>query len=110
MAHARRANERLRYGDAEIYGISVFAAVDEVGDASLDGLLSGRLGTHRLVHLSSARILAESGFRLMLTFNRPHFTVVLDSVHESVVRRLHRALGPARANPYHVPTRRRSGR
>lgn len=82
-------------------GVSVLAGLDDIGPASLDGLLAGRMATYRLVHLPTAGRLAAAGFTLLPTFGRPHLTVVADSAADLVMRRLLEALGPPQVNPYH---------
>jgi hypothetical protein len=61
-----------------VLGISVFATLDDIGQASLDGILSGKLATYRLVHLVALRALVAAGFTVLPTFHRPHMTVVLN--------------------------------
>jgi hypothetical protein len=79
----------------------VFCALDDIGSASLRGLLSGRLVTYRWIHTPPERRLIDAGFTLLPTFGRPHFTVVLGSDSDDELGRLQRALGPRIENPYH---------
>jgi hypothetical protein len=91
-----------------VLGISVFAALDDIGPASLDGILSGKLPTYRVVHLIKAGLLAEAGVELLPTFGRPHMTLLLSSLDR--VESLLEVLGPAQANPrYGEMVRRRRG-
>lgn len=90
-------------------GISVFAALDDIGPASLDAILSGKLATYRVVHLVRLRDLAVASFTIMPTFARPHMTVLLDGLDR--VEPLLAALRPARPNPhYGEMVHRRRGR
>jgi hypothetical protein len=54
-----------------VLGISVFAALDDIGTASLDGILGGKLSTYRVVHLVTVGHLQEAGFALLPTFGAP---------------------------------------
>jgi hypothetical protein len=86
----------------------VFAAMDDIGPASLDGILSGKLSTYRVVHRVSIGDLAEARFAVLPTFGRPHMTLLLDRLDR--VESLLEVLGPARANPrYGEMVRRRRG-
>jgi hypothetical protein len=99
--HARRTNTVYSLDGAPVWGVSVFAALDDVGPASLDSLLRERLATYRLVHTPTVGAITGAGFELLPTFNRPHYTLLLPSDAELDLRRLFAALGPAEANPYH---------
>ncbi len=88
--HARRAA-----------GISVMAALDDLGTASLSGILAGRMATYPVVHVPSAAALLDAGIELLPTFGRPHFTARIGSHDESDLGSLLAALGPGQANPYH---------
>jgi hypothetical protein len=77
--HARRTHAAYCLDREPVWGVSVFAALDDVGPASLDGLLADRLVSYRLVHLPTVRSLTEAGFDLLATFRRPHFTLLLSS-------------------------------
>jgi hypothetical protein len=90
---------------APVLGISVFAALDDVGPASLNGLLAGRLSTYRVVHLSSVGRLVGAGFSVLPTFGRPHMTVLLDSLGQT--DQLFDLLGPPQPNAGYGETRRR---
>lgn len=105
--HALRMHRAYVLDGEPMFGVSVFAALDDIGPASLDGLLAGRMATYRQVHLPTAGALATAGFTVLPTFGRPHMTVVLGSAAELELRRLLDALGPPRANPYHGGPRRR---
>lgn len=81
--------------------MSVLAVLDDIGPASLVGILSGRFATYSTVHLPRAGELAAAGFELLPTFGRPHITVRLESDEQQHLERLLTALGTAQANPYH---------
>jgi hypothetical protein len=85
----------------------VFLALDETGDASLNGLLSGRMRTYRVVHTPSLEQIHSAGFQVLPTFRRPHFTLALPDTASSTLRQLLAALGPGALNPYHERGRRR---
>ncbi len=56
---------------------ALFAALSDIRPASVDGILSGKLATYRVVQMTSVRDLAKAGFAVLPTFGRPHMTVVL---------------------------------
>jgi hypothetical protein len=56
-AHAGRFRRRFVLDGEPVLGISVFAALDDIGPASLDGILSSKLATYRSVHLVALRAL-----------------------------------------------------
>jgi hypothetical protein len=104
--HARRTNSAYCLDGEPVWGVSVFAALDDVGPASLEALLTRRLVSYRLIHTPTVGTLAEAGFELLSTFRRPHFTLLLSSDAELDLRRLLNALGSPRVNPYHGSRRR----
>lgn len=59
--HARRTNAAYCLDGDPVRGVSVFAALDDVGPASLDALLAHRLVSYRLVHTPTAAMLIEVG-------------------------------------------------
>lgn len=105
--HARRTYDAFVLDGQTIWGVSVFCALDDIGPASLEGLLR-RFASYRAVHLPSVGALGVAGFELLPTFGRPHYTVRLSSGDEPQLTRLANALGTAEANPYHGGNR--SGR
>ncbi len=48
--HAERTHKAFQLDGVPLWGVSVFAALDDIGPASLDGLLQ-RLWSYRVVHL-----------------------------------------------------------
>ena len=100
-SHARRTNRAWCLDGVPLYGVSVFCALDEVGPASLQGLLSARLTTYRVVHLTTVAALAGAGFSLLPTGRRPHYTVALGSDGEDDLGRLLDRLGSSQDNRYH---------
>jgi hypothetical protein len=104
--HARRTHKAFVLDGQPLWGVSVFGALDDLGPASLDGLLQ-RLWSYRVVHLPSAGQLRGAGFDLLPTFTRPHFTLQLTSADEPELARLLAALGPEKTNRYHWIERRR---
>ncbi|MBN1174994.1 MAG: hypothetical protein JXA67_22740 [Micromonosporaceae bacterium] len=108
VAHAERVRRAFVLDGQPVLGISVFAALDDLGPASVDGILSAKLATYRVVHLASLRALAGAGFAVLPTFGWPHMTVVLGGLDQ--VGALLATLGPARVNPhYGEMVRRRRG-
>jgi len=105
--HVRRTARAFALDGAPVWGISVFAAIDDLGPASLNGILAGRLATYATVHLPTAGALAGAEAELLPSFGRPHFTLRLASDHPRELERLLAALGPPQVNPYHGGPRRR---
>jgi hypothetical protein len=102
--HAARARRAFVLDGGPVLGISVFAALDDVGPASLDGLLAGRLSTYRVVHVTSVGRLVAAGLSVLPTFG-PHMTVLLTSLGRT--DQLFDLLGPPQPNPGYGETRRR---
>ena len=105
--HAIRTNRAYQLGGRPFWGVSVFLALDETRDASLSGLLSGRMRTYRVVHTPSLAEIHAVGFEVLPTFRRPHFTLLLPDIASSTLKQLLAALGPGAVNPYHEKRRRR---
>ena len=105
--HVRRTARAFALDGVPVWGISVFAALDDLGPASLNGILAERLATYATVHLPMAGALASAGAEFLPSFGRPHFTLRLASDHPGELERLLAALGPAQVNPYHGGPRRR---
>jgi hypothetical protein len=99
-------NRAYQLDGQPFWGVSVFLALDETGDASLDGLLSGRMRTYRIVHTPSLEQVHAAGFEVLPTFRRPHFTLALPDTTPSTLKQLLAALGPSALNPYHERGRR----
>jgi len=106
--HALRVRRAFVLDGQPVLGVSVFAALDDIGQASLDGILSGKLATYRLVHFVLIGDLLAAGFTVLPTFGRPHMTVVLSGLDR--VEPLLAAFGSAHTNPhYGEMVRRRRG-
>ena len=103
QTHARRTRRAWNLDGQPIWGISVFCALDDLGSASFDGLLAGRLGTYRRIHHCRVADLLGLGYTLLPTFGRPHYTLVLPSDEDAELTRLLACLGPPRDNPKHPP-------
>lgn len=99
-AHARRTHDAYALDGEPLWGISVYCALDDVGPASLDGLLR-RFASYRVVHLPRTGQLRSAGFPLLPSFGRPHYTIRLDGDDQAELTRLLDALGPTEANKYH---------
>lgn len=104
-AHAERTHETYVLDGKPVWGISVFGALDDIGPASLNGILQ-RMSSYRVVHLPTVGQLLRDGFNLLPTFARPHFTVLLRDGGEPELARLSRALGTEQSNRYHWVERR----
>lgn len=63
--NAERLQRAYVLDRAPVLGISVFAAFDDIGPASLDAILAGKLSTYRVVHFVSAGAVTAAGFRLL---------------------------------------------
>ncbi len=98
-SHARRTARAFALDGVPVLGISVFAALDDIGPASLDALLRERMATYRVVHLPTVAALRAAGMTLLPTFKRPHYTAVLADLE--LVADVLKALGPEHQNPYH---------
>jgi hypothetical protein len=108
--HATRTHRAFVLDGQPVYGVSVFCALDDIGPASLDGLLGSRLITYRWVHTPTARHVEDAGFTLLATFARPHYTLVFDEITDELLEHLASALGPPIVNPYHRSARNRPTR
>jgi hypothetical protein len=104
--HAMRTAEFWNLDGEPLYGVSVFCALDDVGPASLPGVLA-QLGSYPTVHLTTAGRLAAAGFELLATASRPHFTVRTAGAGPEEIERLLVALGEPRDNDYRTRPRRR---
>src|SRR4051794_698054 len=61
VAHAQRLHDAYVLDDAPIWGVSVFCALDDLGQASLDSLLR-RFASYRVVYLVRLGDLRQAGF------------------------------------------------
>lgn len=108
VTHAERVRRAYVLDGQPVLGISVFAALDDIGPASLDGLLAAKLATYRVIHQTPLGDLLDAGFAVLPTFGRPHMTVVLHDLDQ--VKALLAALGPGRTNLHYGETVRRRRR
>jgi hypothetical protein len=106
--HAERVRRAFVLDGAEVLGISVFCALDDVGPASLDAILGQKLGTYRWVHVVRVSDVVAGGFELLPTFERPHFTLVLPG--RTGLDQLLDTLGREQENPRYGQGQRRSRR
>jgi hypothetical protein len=106
--HAARTARAYVLDRQPVFGVSVFAALDDIGPASLDGLLGGKLSMYRVVHLVTVGAVVDSGFTLLPTFGRPHMTLV--PVTPGRAADLLAVLGHPEPNPQYGETRRRPRR
>lgn len=97
-AHARRANRLFVLDGAELWAISVFVALDDVGAASTKAILQTKLRSYGHVYMPTAGRLRHAGFDLLPTFARPHFSVLMPSLDRA--QDLFAALGELLINPY----------
>ena len=100
LEHAQRTADAYTLDGDQLWGVSVFCALDDVGPGSLDALLR-RFASYRVVHLPTVGDVADAGFHLLPTFRHPHFTIPLNGADGDTLARLLDALGPPRPNPYH---------
>lgn len=105
--HAVRTSRAYQLDGRPFWGVSVFLALDEAGEASLDGLLKGRMRTYRVVHTPKLERVQAADFEVLPTFRPPHFTLVLPDAAPMTFERLLSAIGPGVPNPYHERGRRR---
>lgn len=96
--HACRTARAWCLGGVPVVGVSVFCALDDIGPASLPGLLNGRLRTYRCIHSCPVSALRRIGVHLLPTGHRPHFTAVIAPADEDELRQLLACLGPPREN------------
>lgn len=108
QAHAGRTARAFALDGVPALGLSVFAALDDIGSGSLDGILTGKLSTYQVIHLVTAGEIMDVGFTLLPTFARPHFTLLLTKPSE--VDQLLDLLGPPRKNPHYGEMHRRRRR
>jgi hypothetical protein len=100
--HVRRTQRAWCLSGVPLYGISIFCVLDDIGPASLRGILGSRLVTYRRVHLTTVGALREGGFLLLATGRRPHFTTALASDEDRYLNRLLACLGPPQDNREHL--------
>ena len=96
--HALRTARAWSLDGRPLLGISVFAALD----IELEELLARRFATFRTVYLPSLGQLRGSGFELLPTGQRPHYTVCLQHADDLELKRLLDALGAAKPNPQYA--------
>ena len=94
-SHAQRTARAWSLDGQPLLGISVFAVLDE----PLDDLLRRRFTTFRTIYLPTVGQLAEHGFELLPTAQRPHFTVRLRRADDQELGQLLQALGAPQPNP-----------
>ena len=99
-SHARRVNRLYVLDGEQVWGISVFVALDPTGPASAEGILRRRLLSYESVYMPTVGALRYAGFELLPTFGRPHFTVLMSGPEQAGA--LFDALGELRENPYAV--------
>ncbi len=98
QSHARRLNRLYVLDGANVFGISVFVARDEIGPASERSILSSKLRNYPTVYRSTVSTLTDAGFELLPTFIAPHYTVLLPSL--DAADDLAAAFGNLVVNPY----------
>jgi hypothetical protein len=99
-SHAERTARAWALDGQPLLGVSVFAVLG----MPLDVLLRRRFASFRTIYLPTAGQLAEHGFVLLATAQRPHFTVRLRAADDLQLEELLAALGPARPNPQYGRT------
>ena len=101
QSHARRLNRLYVLDGADVFGISVFVARDEIGPASERTILSNKLRNYAEVYRTNVSTLNDAGFELLPTFIAPHYTVLLSSLDGAID--LAAAFGNLVVNPYAEP-------
>lgn len=97
-SHARRVNRLFVLDGGEVWAISVFVALDDIGGGSAKTILRTKLRSYGHVYLPTAGQLRQAGFELLATFARPHFSVLMPGL--DTAQELFEALGELRVNPY----------
>lgn len=104
--HSDRTASPWSLDGEPLYGVSVYCALDDIGPATLDGILAD-MHSYRIVHLSTIGALLDGGFELLATASRPQFTVrLVDSTDE--LAKLLALFGEPSENMYN--TAKRGGR
>jgi len=104
--HAAKTAKLWTYEGAPVEGISVFLALGDSGDHSLDSVLAS-MSTYRVVHLATVGQLRAHGFDLLATGRRPHFTLRSAGGGTLRITELLDVLGERHLNP-HFELRRKS--
>jgi hypothetical protein len=101
--HAERTHRAFTLDGRGVYGLSVFCALDEIGERQL----YRRLAAYPVLRASPVGRVRDAGFLLLPTFTRPHFTVVLASMETDELARLLACFDPPSQNPRYGHRRRR---
>ena len=104
--HAAKTAKLWTYEGAPVEGISVFLALGDSGEHSLDSVLAS-MSTYRVVHLVTVGQLRARGFDLLATGRRPHFTLRSAGGGTLQIAELLAVLGAPLLNP-HFELRRKS--
>lgn len=96
--HAERTARAWSLDGEPLLGISVFAVLD----MPLEELLRRRFANFRSIYLPSAARLADRGFELLPTGQRPHYTVRLRWADHPELDLLLAALGDLQPNPQYA--------
>lgn len=102
--HAERIHRAYMLDGTPLYGLSVYCALDELARRRLDRQLS----TYPVVRVSTVGRIRTASFRLLPTFARPHFTIVLATIETGELARLLACFDPASHNPRYGHQHRRS--
>lgn len=97
-SHVRRANRLFVLDGEEVWALSVFVALDDVGPGSAPAILRTKLRSYPRVYMPTVGSLREAGFGLLSTFARPHFSVVMPGLGSA--EDLLAVLGELQINPY----------
>lgn len=96
--HAQRTARAWSLDGQPLLGISVFAVLDR----PLDELLRRRFASFRTIYLPTVARLADHGFELLPTAQRPHFTVRLWRADDQELGQLLAACGSPQPNPQYA--------
>ena len=102
--HAERTASAWQLDGEPLYGVSVYCALDEVGPASLDRILSD-MHSYGTVHLSTIGKVSAGGFEFLATGARPHFTVRMTDANLRELEQLLALFGEPSENEYAKPKR-----
>ncbi len=98
--HAARTARAWMLDGNPLEGISVSCALDGTGASSFDGVLS-TTRSYRLVHLVEVGRLRETGYELLPTAARPHFTLRPVAGGTLDPQQLLTILGDPQPNPFY---------
>jgi hypothetical protein len=97
VGHASRQMELFSYRGEPMVAISADLTVS---GWTIERILQDRMPTRSRYATSEAGVLRASGYELLATFHRPHYSIVLPDPTEDAARRLLASFGSTLENPY----------